>query len=63
MQRVVRGADEHAKVGAANAERIDLPVELGVEPLGAAQVAVRADALDADALAEQVDLDRLVACR
>ena len=61
MQRVVRRVDEDAEVGAADAEGIDLAIEFGVELLGAPHVAVGADALDADALAEQVDLDGLVA--
>src|SRR5690606_24345055 len=52
---VAPGAQAHVQVGAAQAYRVDVAIELRDEPPRRAQVTVRADAPETHACAEQVD--------
>ena len=60
-QRILALVQADVQVHAADAEGIDLPVQLGVERFGLGHIAVRADAFHPDALSFQGDLDLLVA--
>ncbi len=61
MKRIPAAIDEGAKVRAAEAERIDLPIQ-SAEQFGCLlHIAVGADALNAHLLAEQLDVHRFVA--
>ena len=61
MQRVPAGIYQQAQVGTAHTKCVDFTIQLLVHAGGFLHIAICADALDADGLAKQLDLHRLVA--